>query len=355
MNDHNQFEKRADPHTHYEKLALWLQEVLRLPLERKTLPAGAGETQLELLLGSDYHLHFYQQLPDFVMALLNDDPMAAVHHAPLLYHMAGCHECHTGYLELYDAMHYAMQPQRPRSTLGQGTRTLAATPQRMLSHLCQTLVSQAEAILQQARRDHSDNDVTARRLLQLAITISAHIAQSHVRREALHDLVRVALLFEGPSPPRAEEPGVHTYVPSLAGAGGMRGGRKILRRAEMLTRSPHQEQPIIPIIYLQSRFLEGSITQHGAMLELHLQDLDESLRGQYVTVSVLLGTLIEPVRWIGGNPHAIRSPVPVDASGGLTMSLGETELQLDRSEDHNLLEAIFLRIEVLRFRAPERG
>lgn len=346
MNDHNQFEERADPHTRYEKLALWLQEVLRVPLQRKTLPAEVGEAQLELLLESDYHLHFYQQLPDFVMALLNNDPMAALHHAPLLYHMAGCHECHSGYLELYDALRYAIQPQRPRSTLGQGTRTLAATPQRMLGHLCQTLISQAEAVLQQARHDHRDSDVTARRLLQLAITLSAHIAQSHVRRTALHDLVRVALLFEGPSPPRTEEPGVHAYAPSLTGAGGMRGGRKTLRHVEMLTRSSHQEQSIVPIIHLQSRSLEGSITQHGAMLELHLQELDESLRGQYVTVSVLLGTLIEPVRWIGGNPHAIRSPVPVDASGGLTMPLGETELQLDRPEDHNLLETIFLRIDI---------
>src|SRR5579885_1773688 len=229
MNDHNQFEESADPQTRYEKLALWLQEVLRSPLQRKTPPVEAGETQLELLLGSDYHLHFYQQLPDFVMALLNNDPMAAIHHAPLLYHMAGCHECHAGYLELYDAMRYAVQPQRPRSTLGQGTRTLAATPQRMLGHLCQTLISQAEAVLQQARHDHSDHDVTARRLLQLAITISTHIAQSHVRRTALHDLVRVALLFDGPSPPSAEEPDTHAYVPSLTGAGGMRGGRKTLR------------------------------------------------------------------------------------------------------------------------------
>jgi len=352
MNDHNQFEGKAYPQTHYEKLALWLQEVLHMPLERKTQPVEEGETQLALLLGSDYHLHFYQQLPDFVMALLNNDPMATLHHAPLLYHMAGCQECHTGYLELYDAIRYAIQPQRPRSTLGQGTRTLAATPQRMLGHLCQTLISQAEAVLQQARHDHSDNDATARRMLQLAITISSHIMQSHVRRLALHDLVRVALLFEGPSPPRPEEPDVHAYTPSLVGAGGMRGGRKTLRHAELLTRSSHQEQPVVPIIHLQSRSLEGSITQHGAMLELHLQELDESLRGQHVMVSVLLGTLIEPIRWIGGNPHAIRSLEPVDATGGLTMPLGETELHLDRPEDHNLLEAIFLRIEVLRFRAP---
>lgn len=344
MNDHNQFEGSTHPQTHYEKLAFWLQEVLRRPLQTKPLPdLATGETHLELLLGSDYHLHFYQQLPDFVMALLTNDPMAAVHYAPLLYHMVGCQQCHTGYLELYDAMRYAIQPQRPRSTLGQGTRTLAALPQRMLGHLCQTLISQAEAVLQQARHDHSNDDVTARGLLQLAISISSHIAQSHIRRFALQDLVRVALIFEGPSPPSHEDPNIHAYVPSLVGTGGMRGGRKTVRHAELLTRSPRHEQPVI---HLQSQALEGSITQRGSMLELHLQDLEESLRGRHVTVSVLLGTLIEPVRWVGGNPHAIRSSMPVDAAGALIMLLGETELRLDKPEDHNLLEAVFLRTEI---------
>ncbi|HEU5229507.1 MAG TPA: hypothetical protein VFU49_16935 [Ktedonobacteraceae bacterium] len=344
MNDHNQFEGTTHPQTHYEKLAFWLQEVLRGPLQTETLPdLATGEAHLELLLGSDYHLHFYQQLPDFVMAILTNDPMAAIHYAPLLYHLVGCQQCHTGYLELYDAMRYAIQPQRPRSTLGQGTRTLAAIPQRMLGHLCQTLISQAEAVLQQARHDHSNDDVTARGLLQLAISISSHIAQSHIRRFALQDLVRVALIFEGPSPPSHEDPNIHAYVPSLAGTGGMRGGRKTVRHAELLTRSPRHEQPVI---HLQSQALEGSITQRESMLELHLQDLDESLRGRHVTVSVLLGTLIEPIRWVGGNPHAIRSPMPVDAAGALIMPLGETELRLDKPEDHNLLEAVFLRIEI---------
>lgn len=344
MNDHNQPEGTTPPQTHYEKLAFWLQEVLRAPLPPKTLPALAtGETQLALLLASDYHPHFYQQLPDFVMAVLTNDPLATIHYASLLYHLVGCQQCHTGYLELYDAMRYAIQPQRPRSTLGQGTRTLAAMPQRMLGHLCQTLISQAEAVLQQARHDHRNHDATARGLLQLAITISAHIAQSHIRRLALQDLVRVALLFEGPSPPRHEDQNIHAYVPALTGTGGMRGGRKTVRHAEMLNRSPHHEQPVI---HLQSRSLEGDIIQHGSMLELHLQDLDESFYGKHVTVSVLLGTLIEPVRWVGGDPHAIRSPMPVDASGTLVMPLGETELRLDKPEDHNLLEAIFLRIEV---------
>ncbi|MBV9229955.1 MAG: hypothetical protein JOZ18_11630, partial [Chloroflexi bacterium] len=122
-----------------------------------------------------------------------------------------------------------------------------------------------------------------------------------------------------------------------------RGNKKIVRRADMLSRPANQEQPVIN---LQSRGLEGSIVQHGQMLELHLQDLDEKLRGQYVTITVPLGSLIEPVRWLGGNPRAIRSAAPVDASGTLVTPLGETELQLTDPEDHNLLEAMFLLLEV---------
>jgi hypothetical protein len=111
----------------------------------------------------------------------------------------------------------------------------------------------------------------------------------------------------------------------------------------MLSRPANQEQPVIN---LQSRGLEGSIVQRGQMLELHLHDLDKELRGQYVTISVPLGSLIEPVRWLGGNPRAIRSAAPVDASGALVIPLGETELQLSDLEDHNLLEVMFLLLEV---------
>jgi hypothetical protein len=344
MNDHRQFEDASNPHSDYTKLARWLQQMLQEPAQITDAPMlEENNLQLELLLGSDYHLHFYQQLPDFIMALLTSDPQATIHYAPLLYHLAGCHECHTGYIELYDAMRAAIYPEGARPVLGQGTRTLAATPQRMLGHLCQALISQAEAVLRQARHDHTNGDPAARSLLQLAISVSARIGQSGIRRQALQHLVRVATLFDGPAPPREDDPTMYAYTPTLAGSGGMRGNRKIVRRADMLSRSANQEQPAIN---LQSRGLEGNIIQRGQTLERRLQDLDEGLRGQYVTISVLLGSLIEPVRWLGGNPRAIRSVVPVDDSGVLVTPLGETELQLSDLEDHNLLEAMFLLLEV---------
>ena len=88
------------------------------------------------------------------------------------------------------------------------------------------------------------------------------------------------------------------------------------------------------------------ITQAGNMLELHLRDLELKLRGHYVSISVPLGSLLEPVRWLGGNPRAIRSTVPVDEHGTLRTPLGETELRLSNTEERNLLEAMFLKLDV---------
>lgn len=345
MSDATPFGGLSEPQDENVRLARWLQQITHItPHEKKSLPLpGGGEHQLELALDSDYHLRFYQQLPDFVMALLTQDKQAPIQYAPLLYHLAGCQECHSGYLDLYDSMREALYPQSTRPLLGQGTRTLEATPQRMLGHLCQTLISQAEAILRQARRDHSDGDVAARALLQLALHISARINQGNVRRYALHDLVRVATLSEGPEPPQEEDPHVYTYTPALAGAGARR-GKKVVRRADMLTRSAADHE--LPIIHLQARSVMGTITQQGETLELHLHDLDQALRGQYVIVSVPLGSLIEPIRWIGGNPRAIRSATVVDNTGALTIPLGQTELRMENLEDRNLLEAMFLLLEV---------
>jgi hypothetical protein len=345
MSDATLFGGPTEPHDENVRLARWLQQIIHItPHEKKSLPLpGESEHQLELALDSDYHLRFYQQLPDFVMALLTQGKQVPMQYAPLLYHLAGCQECHSGYLDLYDSMREALYSQSTRPLLGQGTRTLEATPQRMLGHLCQTLISQAEAILRQARRDHSDGDVAARALLQLALHISARINQGNVRRYALHDLVRVATLSEGPEPPQEEDSQVYTYTPALAGTGARR-GKKVVRRADMLTRSTAGHE--LPIIHLQARSVMGTITQQGEMLELHLQDLDQTLRGQFVIVSVPLGSLIEPIRWIGGNPRAIRSATVVDNTGALTVPLGQTELRLDNAEDRNLLEAMFLLLEV---------
>lgn len=339
MDDQNSFEDVPELRSDYAKLAHWLQQVLQTSSSTKGVGGEEDETHLAPLLGSDYHLHFYQQLPDFAMALLTHDPQATIRYAPLLYHLVGCSECHSGYLDIYDALRAAIEPQEPRPVLGQGTRTLAATPQRMLGHLCQALISQAAAVLRQARHDHADQDVFARSLLQLALSVSSHIGQSGIRHQALQDLVHVATLFDGPSPPKEEDPGTHTYT--LAVAGTTRGGKKVVRRA--LARSVDLEQPIIN---LQSRSLYGMIIQRERVLELHLQDLDEALRGHSVIISIPLGSLLESVNWVSDNPRAIRSIAPVDASGMLVTPLGQTTLQLSHREDHNILEAVFMRIDV---------
>ena len=100
-----------------QKLAQWLQDILytapapeHIPTlhTQKTPISGERDIQLELLLqDSSYHKRFFQQIPDFVFALLQNDPQAATHYAPLLYHLAGCSICHQSYLEVYDAMRAA--------------------------------------------------------------------------------------------------------------------------------------------------------------------------------------------------------------------------------------------------------
>lgn len=354
--DHNPTHSYSDD-TH--KLAQWLQDILHTtsaPVEvnvpstpifsitntQKSPITGERDIQLELLLqDSSYHKRFYQQLPDFVMALLTNDAQAATHYAPLLYHLAGCPVCHESYLEIYDAMRTALYPREPRPILGQGTRTLDATPQRMLSHLCQAWITQAEAILREARHDGTDGDVAARTLLQAAIQMSSRIKQDNVRQQARHELVRVATLFDAPNASQAR-PAEHAFTPVLAGPKGVtRRGEKTSSASQ--TKDGTQNQLTI---VLRSHSLEGTIVQREQTLELHLQDLDESLRGHFVTTSIALGSLIEPIHWLGGDPHAIRSATPVDTTGTLIMPLGETELRLSVPEERNLLETTFLLLEV---------
>jgi len=342
-----------------QKLAQWLQELLHTePTQivvnapvtptfsttntQKSPITGERDIQLELLLqDSSYHKRFYQQLPNFVMALLTNDIQAATHYAPLLYHLAGCSICHQSYLEIYDAMRAALYPREPRPILGQGTRTLDATPQRMLAHLCQAWITQAEALLREARHDGIDGDVAARTLLQAAIQMSSRIKQDSVRQQARHDLVRVATLFDTPNAPQTSA-AKYAFTPVLAGP------RGVTRRGEKTgvpTQAKEEAQNQLAIV-LQSRLLEGMVLQRGQTLELHLQALDESLRGHFITTSVALGSLIEPVRWLGGNPRAIRSEVPVDATGELVMPLGETDLRLNVPEERNMLETTFLLLEI---------
>lgn len=324
-------------------LARWLQQVLQSPAQEE--PSSSIEdddAKLELVLENNYHLTFYQQLPDFVMALLTNDPLASIHHASLLFHMVGCHTCHDAYLDLYSAMRAAINPREMRPLLGQGTRTLSAIPHRMLGHLCSSLISQAEALWYQSHRDHEDRDPAARSLLKLALQISAPISQSSIRRQALQDLVRVAALFEEGGVAEDDDPDVKKYTPVIAGSGGVRRG-KTMRRANESPLPGNQENAVIQ---LQSQSLEGSIVQNGHMLELHLYDLAASLHGHFVTISVLLGSLLEPIRWLGGNPRAIRSSMPVNEQGTLIMPVGSTDLELSDPEERNLLEAIFMLLEV---------
>ncbi len=335
MKNHN--DGLSDIHNEYLPLAQWVQQVLAITPQRPKADL-ASITDNGGQFGDDYHIEFYQQLPDFALALLNNDTQATIRYAPLLFHLTGCPTCHVAYLEIYDAMRAAVGTGETHTPVGQWSQSMANTSTRMLVYLCRLLINQAEVILLQARHDHTDNDAWARSLLQQAIYISSHLMQSTLRQRALQDLVKVATLFEDTA-----MPATHSYAPVLSAGGGSRHGSKIRRRAETLGR------PFgLPTIYLQSGLseLEGTITQNQDTLELHLEDLGQELRGHFLTISVPLGSLLEPVRWIGGNPHSIRSQVPVSEDGTLTPPLGYTDLQLNDPEDHNLLEAMFRKLDV---------
>ena len=150
MNNYKQFDSSSEQRSEHVKLARWLRYML------STSPSSTEDatSQSGPLLNTDYHPRFYQQLPDFIMALLQDDPLATVHYAPLLYHLAGCTTCHSAYLELYEAMRYAVKNGDAQPVVNQGTRPLATIPVGTLVSLCQLLINQAEAVLRQARRGY---------------------------------------------------------------------------------------------------------------------------------------------------------------------------------------------------------
>lgn len=335
MNNHN--DGLSDLRNEYLPLAQWVRQVLAITPQHPK-PELASITDNGEQFGDEYHSEFYQQLPDFALALLNNDTQATIRYAPLLFHLSGCPTCHAAYLEIYDAMRATVGPAETHTPVGQWSQSMANTSTRMLVYLCRLLINQAEEILLQARRDHTDNDAWARSLLQQAVYISSHLMQSTLRQRALQELVKVATLFDD-----SATPATHSYTPVLSAGGGSRHGSKIRRRAETLGRPFGQST-----IYLQSGLsgLEGTITQIQDTLELHLEDLGQELRGHFLTISVPLGSLLEPVRWIGGNPHSIRSQVPVSEDGTLTTPLGYTDLRITDPEDHNVLEAMFRKLDV---------
>src|SRR2546425_10977355 len=211
MNKRDQHEGLPDPRNEYLPLAKWLQEVLAItPQQSKAELASITENGGQF--GDDYHIEYYRQLPDFVMAILNNDTQATLRFAPLLFHLIGCPICHPAYLEIYDAMRATVGTEEARIPMGQGPHAMATTSTRMLVYLCRLLINQAETILRQARRDHIDNDAWARSLLQQAIQISSHLMQSTLRQRALHDLVEVATLFDGAGEPAEQSPAAHSYT-----------------------------------------------------------------------------------------------------------------------------------------------
>ncbi|HVB24027.1 MAG TPA: hypothetical protein VNG51_18970 [Ktedonobacteraceae bacterium] len=333
-------------------LAQWLQQILFYPIE-DTSTSGEKEVlnSFELPIVMQYHPTFYQKLPDFIMALLQNDPNALTDYAPLLYHLAGCAVCREAYVELYAAMKEAVQVHEELPIVSEMVRPLSAMPPRLLAHFSRALISQAETLLRQAHREHTDNDAEAHRehtdndaearsLLQMAMRISAHLTQQSIRSRARHDLVRVASLYSGESIPDAQQPPALAFTSVPAGAGGTRQGH-VLRLGKITPQSTDQAT-----IYLQAKAYEGDIIQHEDTLELQLRSLNTSLRGHRLAISVPLGSLIEPVRWVGGNPHAIIATTLVNEKGMLQMPLGQTELRLQNPEERKLLEVMFSLLEV---------
>ncbi len=97
-----------------EPLAQWILRLMREPHTSSSpapKPPGDGG-MLAIQLNAEGHHQFFQQLPDFVTALLlQQDERAALRYAPLLYHLVGCDRCHQAYLEIYDAMRAALSHQ----------------------------------------------------------------------------------------------------------------------------------------------------------------------------------------------------------------------------------------------------
>jgi hypothetical protein len=288
-----------------------------------------------------YHAAFYPQLPNFALALLRGEAEVTTRYAPLFFHLLGCPICHRAYLETYDALRVALVDEgKPAATAAHlPTANLSATSPKLLVFLCQLLIGQARVILRQTHGEPDDADSWARSLLQQAMGVSRYIMQGTLRQRALRDLVEAASLARPTTGEAPASPAALSYSALVGSGSGSRGRR--MRRAEMLSRPDEQVS-----IALRANSLEGTVTQEGEMLMLRLVDLDASLRGKALLVSVPLGTLLEPVRWLGGNPYAIRSTTAVGPDGVLVMPLGRTELLMSNPEDRNLLETLFKKLDI---------
>ncbi len=336
-----------NPREQDASLARWLYQLLASkPQAALTEQIPVGEDVS--LPDANYHAAFFPQIPNFALALMKQDPTATTRYAPLFFHLIGCPTCHRAYLETYDALSTALADDARPVTMAFHTSRLATTSPKLLVFLCQLLIGEVRAVLRQAHRERGDADAWARALLQQAMQISRYIMQATMRQRALRDLVEVASLYAADTTTDTPQGTVaSSYVALVGTSSGTRGHRRI-RRAEMLPRSNEAAS-----IELQAGPLEGTITQEGDMLTLHLVDLDAHLRGKFLLISVLLGTLLEPVRWLGGNPYAIRSAGPVETNGTLITPLGRTDLHLSNPEERNLLETLFKKLDVYPVDAPD--
>lgn len=327
----------------YQHLTRWLQHVYTLsPAEKApqirdkpSLSSNREETEpAEWLIESDYHPKFYQQLPNFILSLLQNDSQTMIQFAPLLYHLAGCRACHQAYLELYGPIHDAFHLDTSKVVSTKITRPLADVTPRLLARLCRLLIGQAEAVLLQAQEEGNDRDTHARSLLQQAIQIGMRISPNSMRNQALSDLVRVANLSTSAGKPASDQP---HYIASVGTDATHHAS--VMRRGELIGQEPQA-------LYLQSNAFKGFITKDQDILLLHLQELDKTLYGHHILVSVALGPLIDPIQWTGGNPQQIHSTDTVDERGTIQLPLGRTALRLNDPEERSLLEIIFLQLEV---------
>ena len=337
MNNEN--DRIFDIRDEYLPLAQWLQLILADTADDLEAGLTTVPDTNDQFIDTD-HMKFYRQIPDFAQALLKDPTREdVIRFGPLVFHLIACPDCHAAYREIYDAMSAAIGIQDEQTLTSQLPQPATNTVTRAQVYTCQLLIHQASDVLREAHHSHKDQDAWARSLLLQALYLSSKISESSQRQRALHDLVEVATLFDKDDRP---EPASHSYIPVLSG--GSASGQKTTRR---LTDTPGRSEGQA-VIRLRTKFLklDGTITQHNDVLELHLENLDQELRGQFLFISVPCGPLLEPVRWIGGNPHAIKSIVPVGEDGSLTTPLGSTHLQLSNREEHNLLEALFIILNV---------
>src|SRR6266700_7424823 len=134
MNNHN--DGLSDIRNAYLPLAQWVQQVLAItPQQPKAELASITDNGGQF--GEDYHIEFYQQLPDFALALLNNDTQATIRYAPLLFHLTGCPICHSAYLEIYDAMHATLGIDKLHTSPTTLPQSIATTSTRVLVYMCQ--------------------------------------------------------------------------------------------------------------------------------------------------------------------------------------------------------------------------